>query len=184
MIQAADEGRGIRRKAAMAGLAHVGIHVAAFEERPVGGGTASHQTQIGPTRSSREKKPGPPALNEAIASASNFVIGLDDAWIGAKSPLLTSRINGLPSKKRFEIARELMRAFCGVVVRNSSNSAASVRERCVAATACESAMAAADGCPVRPPAAIRGAVPATHARRTANTATLRLLMYIAISILR
>jgi len=60
----------------------------------------------------------------------------------------------LPSKNRFEIARELMRAFCGVVVRNSSNSAASVRERWVAATACESAMAAGEGfpppCPARP----------------------------------
>ena len=107
--------------------------------------TASHQAQTGPTRSSRAKKPGPPALNDAIASASNFVRGLDDAWIGAKSPLLTSRNKGLPSKNRFEMARQLMRAFCGVVVRNSSMSAARVRERCVAATSRESAMAAADG---------------------------------------
>src|SRR5207247_2374249 len=102
---------------------------------------------------------------------------LEDVWIGAKSPLLTSRISGLPSKNRFEMARELMRAFCGVVVRNSSTSAANVLERCVAATACESAtgaadgpswresaMAAADG-PVGSPRAAMRAVPATQAMR-------------------
>ena len=84
-------------------------------------------------------------MNDAMASASKREIGLADAWSGLKSPLVTSRISGLPSKNRFEIARELMRAFCGVVVRNSSNSAASVRERCVAATASESATAPGDG---------------------------------------
>src|SRR5215510_11795212 len=102
---------------------------------PLLSATASHQTQAGPTRSRREKYPGPPALNDAMASASNLVIGLADAWIGAKSPLVTRRISGLPSKNRFEMARELIRAFSGVVVRNSSKSAASVLDRCVAATA-------------------------------------------------
>ena len=61
VIQTADERGVVGRKAAVAGLAHIGIHV-------------------------------------------------------------------VPSR-RFEMARELMRAFCGVVVRNSSKSAASVRER-------------------------------------------------------
>src|SRR5262245_55591711 len=144
--------------------------------------TASQKTQTGPMRSRREKKPGPPALNDAMASASNLVIGWDDAWIGAKSPLLTRRIRGLPSKKRFEIARELMRALSGVVVRNSSNSAASVRDRCVAATACESAMAAREGCAPLSAGPIPDAVLLTQANRANNTAIRRALMYTATSI--
>src|SRR5262245_48650160 len=141
---------------------------------------ASHQTQRGPTRSSREKKPGPPALNEAMASASNFVMGLADAWMGAKSPLVTSRMSGLPSKNRFEIARELRRALSGVVVRNSSNSAASVRDRCVAATISESATLAGDGGGGPSPAAIRAAVSATNVARVNTTAIRPLVMFIQL----
>jgi hypothetical protein len=87
-------------------------------------------------------------------------------------------MSGLPSKKRFEMARELMRAFPGVVVRNSSNSAASVRERWVAATASESATASGDGVG-RPWPAMTAAVLAIQAVR-ANTMALRLFVMLIV----
>jgi len=141
---------------------------------------ASHHTQRGPTRSSREKKPGPPALNDAIASDSKRLIGLAERWMGAKSPLVTSRISGLPSKNRFEMARELMAAFCAVVVRNSSNSAASVRERCVAATAFESFTALCEGAGGPGWAAMVAAMLIVQTPR-ANANAIRLLMTLIVA---
>ena len=80
MIQAADKRSVVGRKALVVCPADVRIHVRAGEQRPVvqGDGFTPH-----PDRSDAfqpREVAGTPALNDAMASASNLVIGLADVW--------------------------------------------------------------------------------------------------------